>query len=200
MFKQVLMKRSLAGAIVVAVAGFPTAAQAMLNRGVVGPAHATSRVAYTLPRNFHTDAGSGGGYPNHPAAVAYTLPPNFHTDASLRRRLSQPPAHWVLGPTGQLGVPMGRRRDRSSRRRRAARYRRSRYKGHTAACDAAPRRGLRGSPVGWTHGLRSAGSSPSRACVRHCLRPSGHVGGKQVGWANEHRCVGRSRGIVRTPG
>ena len=81
MFKQVLMKRSLAGAIVVAVAGFPTAAQAMLKGGVVGPAHATSSVAYTLPANFHTDAGSGGGYPNHPVAVAYTLPPNFHTDA-----------------------------------------------------------------------------------------------------------------------
>ncbi len=80
MFRQDLIKRSLAGAIVVAATGFPTAAQAMLNGG--RPAHGTSVVAYTLPANFHTDATSGGGYPNHPLAVAYTLPANFHTDAT----------------------------------------------------------------------------------------------------------------------
>ncbi len=66
MYKQHLIKRSLAGAIIIAAAGFPTAAQAMFNDGGVSkPVPGTGSVAYTLPLNFHTDATSGGGYPNH---------------------------------------------------------------------------------------------------------------------------------------
>jgi hypothetical protein len=86
MFNQHLIRRSLAGAIIIATAGFPTAAQAMLdNGGVSKPVAGTGSVAYTLPSNFHTDATSGGGYPNHPliaSRVASTLPSNFHTDAT----------------------------------------------------------------------------------------------------------------------
>ncbi len=80
MFMQDPFKRSLAGAIVIAATGFPTAAQAMLNGGRL--AHGARSVAYTLPADFHTDASSGGGYPNHRFTVAYTLPADFHTDAT----------------------------------------------------------------------------------------------------------------------
>jgi hypothetical protein len=108
MFKHNLIRRSLAGGLVIAAAGFPAAAGARLN--LDPPASVTGDAGYRLPSNFRTHAGSGGYFseqPNAPSASVSHAGSGFQWgDAGI----GAAGATVVLLSAGALGAGAARRR------------------------------------------------------------------------------------------